>query len=103
MEEDVHQGGHDERGEGAGGIKRTLSIYGTFGGGTATVQVSSDNGTTWITVTDSAGDIAVTANAVRNVDIVSTSYGEDDGPMLISVLLAGATSPVLTFDMYQLR
>lgn len=83
-----------------GNIWATVFVYGTFGSGTATVQVSPDAGTTWIDVEDDGGSVvSFTADGARNVRLASDA-GE---PVLISVDLSGATSPDLTVDIFQVR
>lgn len=72
----------------AGG-RGSFSAWGTFGGGTAKLQQSPNNGVTWIDV-DRSGDtyVTFTANGEGNFEL---------SPCLIRVSLAGATSPSLSF------
>lgn len=63
----------------------SVAAWGTFGGGTVALQMSPDNGTTWINV-DRSGDSFVTFTAPGN-------GGFQLGLCLLRFNLAGATSP----------
>jgi hypothetical protein len=68
-----------------------VAAYGTFGGGTLTIQASYDGGTTYFDLTDAnsaAG--AFTANGALNVEV-----GEAD----LRFTLAGSTSPNLNISV----
>lgn len=65
------------------GGKATLSVYGTFGGGTLKWQRSLDNGTTYIDIADATGTAAYEVNL-------------ECGPAKIRPVLSGATSPTLS-------
>ncbi|MHC4051494.1 hypothetical protein [Bradyrhizobium sp. 25ACV] len=67
----------------------TFSATGTFGGGTAKLQMSPNNGVTWIDV-DRNGDTYVTFTA-------NGQGGFELAPCLLRVSLTGATSPSLSF------
>lgn len=67
----------------------TFSASGTFGGGTAKLQMSPNNGVTWIDV-DRSGDTYVTFTA-------NGEGGFELAPCLLRVSLTGATSPSLSF------
>jgi hypothetical protein len=67
----------------------TFTAWGDFGGGTATLQMSPDNGTTWINV-DHPGDTYCTFTA-------NGEGGFELTPCFLRVNLTGATSPNLTF------
>lgn len=69
----------------------TFSAYGNFGGGTATLQMSPDNGTTWINV-DSSGEHYSTFAANGTCGFVL-------GLCLIRVQLTGATAPSITVSI----
>ncbi|UVO33789.1 hypothetical protein KUL72_19905 [Bradyrhizobium arachidis] len=63
----------------------TVAAWGTFGGGTVTLQMSPDNGNTWINV-DRSSDTYVTF----------TANGQGDfqlGLCLLRFNLTGATAP----------
>jgi len=89
----------------SGGDSTRMSIFvqGTFGGGTAALEVSADDGTTWIPVVDDTGAaITFTANAQRNLCLVCVA--ENEGPPIkISIDLTGSTSPDLNFIVYNVR
>ena len=95
------------RGEGAGGITRTVNVYGAFGGGTATLQISTDGGPTWVDFEDETGTVvAFTASAARSLVIVGDDAFPNDGAtggVLLSINLASSTTPTVTFDLVQLR
>ena len=83
------------RGSGATNEK-TVSVTGTFGGGTATLQMS-ENGTIWFDVLDAAGAaVTFTANKAVNVKINS----DPQNPVQLSINLAGATNPDLSMKIY---
>lgn len=65
-----------------GGGLGTLVAEGTFGTGTVALQVSIDEGTTWITYTGSG----MTSSEVEQFQI---------GPCMLRANLAGATSPTI--------
>ena len=50
---------------GQGGL-RTVVAWGTFGGGTLTLQMSPDGGTTWLSL---GADVEFTADGVANVQL----------------------------------
>ncbi|WFU69449.1 hypothetical protein [Bradyrhizobium sp. CB2312] len=72
----------------AGG-RGSFAAWGTFGGGTAKLQQSPNNGVVWIDV-DRSGDnyVTFTASGEGNFELP---------PCLIRVSLDGATSPLLSF------
>jgi hypothetical protein len=63
--------------------------WGNFGGGTATLQLSPDKGTTWMNV-DRTADTFVTFTANGNGDFMLPQC-------LLRVNVSGATNPSLTF------
>lgn len=82
--------------------KATISIYGTFGGGTATLKMSSDGGTTKYALKDAPGssgsDITYTANGSANIEL---GFSDDnDTEFKLYVSLAGATDPEITIDVF---
>jgi hypothetical protein len=66
----------------------SFMVWGAFGGGTAKLEMSPDEGTTWIAV-DRSGDSYVTFSA-------NGEGGFDLGPCLLRVTLTGATTPVVS-------
>jgi hypothetical protein len=67
------------------GGRGIATAWGNFGGGTATLQMSPDNGTTWINV-DRPGDTYVTFTA-------DGSGGFELGLCLLRFNLTAATAP----------
>ncbi|WP_316195948.1 MULTISPECIES: hypothetical protein [unclassified Bradyrhizobium] len=69
------------------GGRGTAAAWGTFGGGTAALQMSPDNGTTWINVDKAAETfVSFTANG---------SGGFELGLCLLRFSLTGATTPAV--------
>jgi hypothetical protein len=75
-----------------GSGRYTAFVTGTFGGGTATPQLSPDGGTTWVTIQDAAGDVTFTENGAFNFEV----FSDPIQPIEFSVNLTGATSPNIT-------
>lgn len=73
-----------------------FSAWGTFGGGTVTLQFSPDGGTTWVNATDSNGN-AISFTAGRAIPI-KCPHGE-----LLQCVLSGATSPSINAKMQVLN
>jgi hypothetical protein len=73
------------------GGRGSVTVWGNFGGGTATLQMSPDVGTTWINV-DETGDAFVTFTA-------SGDGGFELGLCLLRVNLTGATAPSITVSI----
>lgn len=70
----------------------TFAVYGTFGSGTAKLQVSLNEGSTWL---DVGTDTEFTANGIGNYELPPGS--------LLRADLSGATDPDLTVDIRQSR
>lgn len=86
---------------GGGATLNTVIVQGSsFGGGTATLQLSADGGSTWIDAVDSTNSVVqFTGNGARNVTLAS----EAAQPIQLSINLAGATSPNISFIIYSVR
>jgi len=70
------------------GGRRTAIITGDFGGGTVTIQISPDGGTTWVTMTDQDGtDKEWTDDATVTIGPLDSCHMRFD--------LTGATNPDL--------
>ena len=78
--------------------KKTLFVGDTFGGGTATLQISNDGGTTYGNFFDESGAAVTFTNAKGGTTLDIPS--DDRNPVLVAVNLAGATSPNLTLTVY---
>lgn len=69
----------------------TVSVFGTFGSGTVTLQYSPDGGSTKIDVTQNGTAVTFTANGGRNVELgFSNKLGEE---ILLYATMAGSTTP----------
>lgn len=76
--------------------KANISLSGTFGGGTVSVQRSFDSGTSWVTVSrDSAGTAAAYTAAA---DVI---LEEPEKGVLYRLSLAGSTGPSLAYRISQ--
>lgn len=80
------------------GIKAIITayVYGEFGGGTLTVGVSADNGSTVITDIDPNGLNAFTSNFSREYSANSDEYY----PTTLVFTLSGATDPDIAVAIY---
>jgi len=75
----------------------TVYVFGTFGGGTVTLQSSPDGGTTFIDVPDSTGAATtLTANGMVNFEL----FSDAEEPIELNLNLAGATAPSLTYVLF---
>lgn len=74
--------------------KLMVSVFGTWGGGTMTFQISPDGGTTKITLDDGSSTVSLTANRV--IDIHPGSRAQNDPPLLLYGTLSGSTGASLT-------
>ena len=87
------------RGGGAS-LKKTVAVIGDFGGGTATLQQSLDNGVTWFDVLDTEtpvrGAIIFEENKSLKVEIASDALN----PTLLSINLVNSTNPSLIFYIH---
>lgn len=79
----------------------TVSLSGTFGSGTYTLQWSPDGGTTKISIPDANGTTGYTAATVLNLDLGNGSH-LTDSPILY-VLCAGSTNPSVTVTLFDNR
>lgn len=86
----------------AGYYLATVCISGTFGGGTAKLQVSPDRGVTKIDAVDESGEaITATGSYIGNIKL-GASIGNEDAPQLY-VNVNGSTSAeidVVLFDNF---
>lgn len=90
-------------GSGDGEITKTVFLTGTFGGGTATIQVSPDGGTTWVDALDSGLNVAAfTSDGYANITLQGTEAGAKV-PALLSVDLASSSSPDLDITVFDNR
>lgn len=78
----------------------TICVSGTFGGGTVTLQLSPDNGTTKIPLKDQSGSVwSATANDVIEIEIGNSSHNSDN-PILYATNAGGVgvNMTVTVFD-----
>lgn len=80
----------------------TINAYGTFGGGTLSYALSTDGGTTKVTMKDLSGTAySATANDVIDVALgVANVNGKEP---IIYAVLSGATNPSITIDVLDNR
>lgn len=74
----------------------TAYVYGDFGGGTVSVSLSPDGGTTDITAIDSGSAVNITSDEARNIIVNS----DESNPVQIRFTMAGATNPDVTVKVY---
>lgn len=80
----------------SGGVYRaTITVQGTFGGGTFTLQQSADNGVTKITSTKSDGS-AWSATSSTSIVVEIPNYNDADANFKLYGNLTGATAPSLS-------
>jgi len=81
------------------------SVYasGNFGGGTLTVQISNDNGSTWFAATDSAGSVAFTANGAATLYLLGSGDNIAVNQIKVRGTLAGSTSPDINLTIADCR
>lgn len=53
-------------------LTRTFYAWGTFNGASVGLEISPDNGTTWVAVEDSSGAISLTSASAVNVTFRAT-------------------------------
>lgn len=80
----------------------TVFFQGTFGSGTATLQISPDGGLTKHTVFDENGDDIVFTQA-GYANFVFGNASDNAGDLSLYVNLAGATSPSLSIILFDNR
>lgn len=78
----------------ADGAIKNIALWGDFGGGTATLKGSPDNGTTWITLKKNDGtDATFTTNSIEKIDVLKNG-------LLSRLELAGSTTPDLNAKVF---
>lgn len=78
---------------------KTVTIQGTFGGGTATLEISADGGVTSIPFTVGGSPVTFTSNDSQNLSICSDAQK----PLLVSFDLTGATTPDIKMIIFDVR
>jgi len=84
---------------GGDSVFKTIGIQGTFGSGTATLEVTIDGGTTWIPFTSAGAAVEYTVNDVRNMRVCSDAKE----PIKLRFALTGATTPSIQMIVYDVR
>jgi len=77
----------------------TIILYGNFGGGTITTQVSADGGSTFVNLIDDGVAVTFTAGAGDNFRINS----DELDPVFLGFNLVGATTPNITIKVYNAK
>lgn len=73
----------------------TVSIFGTFGSGTVTLQASPDSGTTKITLKDLTGTTySATTNDMVGIELGTGATNSD--AMILYAVMTGSTNPTVT-------
>ena len=80
----------------------TIAVYGTFGGGTVTLQGSPDGGTTKINLRDISGSVvSITSDDVFNVRLGYANKLGDE--LMLYANMSGSTTPAVTVDVFDNR
>lgn len=84
--------------------RATVIFYGNFGGGTAELQFSPDDGTTWIPVVDqSASPIQANSNTIVNFELYSNGNPIAGQTNRIRAILTASTTPNLNVQINDAR
>ena len=76
----------------------SVSVSGSFGGGTLAIQVSYNGGATKTTVAAADGQTAVSTNAARSF-YFKLGQSSTNTPMQLYATLTGATAPTLVVNL----
>lgn len=77
----------------------TAVLYGDFGSGTVTAQVSADGGSTYVNIQESGSDVTFTANGAKEFVINS----DEMNPVYLAFTMSGSSSPDLVIRVYDGR
>lgn len=84
--------------------RATVIFYGNFGGGTAELQFSPDDGTTWIPVVDqSSSPIQANSNTIVNFELYSNGNPIAGQTNRIRAILTTSTAPNLNIQINDAR
>ena len=76
-------------------------VYGTFGGGTMTLFVSPDGGTTKIALKDSIAGTAISVATTAAMNSIRLGCGDNNTDnLIIYATLSGSTNPALTVAIF---
>lgn len=79
--------------------KAGVIVYGTFSGGTVTLYISPDNGSTLVPMMDASGTpITSTANDNYTTSFGGTAKNNDAAKLYVGI--TGATTPTITYAIY---
>ena len=84
-------------------IFQNVYAFGTFGAGTATLQVSPDGGTTWIDVTDGISTVSFTSNGGQRTFILGNANPILAEQIKLRFNLTGSSTPSVTFVIEDCR
>lgn len=77
----------------------TIAVSGSFGGGTVTLQMSPDGGTTKIPLKDQSGSVwSITANDA--IDIILGTGGKNNDQIILYATNTGGTEISLTANVF---
>lgn len=76
-------------------------VYGTFGGGTVTLFVSPDGGTTKIALKDAISGTAISVATTAAMNSIRLGNGgTNSDALIIYATLAGSTNPAMTVAIF---
>ena len=82
---------------------QNVAMSGGFGGGTATVELSNDGGSTWFDATDSSGSVALAAPGMVRLFGVGNANIDAANTIKMRVTVAGSTAPTLKITITDVR
>lgn len=84
-------------------LRGTIFVYGDFGSGTLTANVSPDGGTTFIAIPDATGaDTAFTSDGVVNFELYGSGDPIKENSVKLQFTLAGSTDPDLNVRVFDI-
>ena len=84
-------------------IYQVVYASGTFGGGTLTIQISNDGGTTWFAATNSVGNVTFTGDGADRLFLLAGDVRNNDKQIKVRGSLSGATSPDINVTIADVR
>jgi hypothetical protein len=87
------------------GVSPFQVVYasGSFGGGTLTVEISNDGGTSWFDATNSVGAVTFTASGAERLFLLGNANNVLAKKIKVRCTLAGATSPNINVSIADCR
>ena len=87
--------------------EQNVAVFGNFDNGSAALEITYDNGTTWLPVSDGISDVVFDGTAATLSPVVTNVLGgnnpETNDVVKLSVNLTGATSPSITVVITDVR